>query len=233
MIEETHKAITRLLESGGTIRSTSDKANEQDQDPQREKLVKQIIEAVSPIIPIVIRNKSLDGSYFRSALHLLGAAELLFSQYENDIRVQANPAGFVGTCDAMHAELKRAAVYAHTLKPLPDFMKEIKMQYQTSLGLGNSFPHDRTGRSRRRRRGTAYTRDGRWRRTSRYPGYSERPAAGTAQTNEFTGYGRGSTGRGARFAQAGQVAISGRGPCYAFQDGACRRGESCRFSHVQ
>ena len=80
MIEETHKAITRLLESGGTIRSTSDKANEQDQDPQREKLVKQIIEAVSPIIPIVIRNKSLDGSYFRSALHLLGAAELLFSQ---------------------------------------------------------------------------------------------------------------------------------------------------------
>ena len=137
--------------------------------PYRTQVVKRIIEAVSQLIPIVIRNKSLDGSYLRTALHLLGASELLFSQYEADIRGQANPAGFVGMCDTMHAEMKHAAVYTNDLKSLPNFMKEMKMQYQTSLGLGDSFPSDLTARSRRRRRSPTFTRGGRWRRTSRYP----------------------------------------------------------------
>ena len=167
-----------------------------------------------------------------TAHHLLRAAELLFAQYENDIRGLANPAGFVGMCDTMHAELKRSAVYADDLRSLPNFMKEMKMQYQTSLGLGESFPNDFASRNKRRRRGTTYSRGGRSRQASRYPGYSDRLSPGT-QRNELPGYGRGTSGRGASFAQAGQVALSGRGICYAYQSGACRRGDSCRFSHMQ
>ena len=66
-----------------------------------ETFVKRIVEAVDPILPITLRNKSLDAEYLRTALNLLGAAELLFAQYETDIRVKANPAGVVGMTACM------------------------------------------------------------------------------------------------------------------------------------
>ena len=72
--------------------------------------IKKTVEAVSPIIPITIRNKSLDGGYFRTAMGLLAAAEFLFAQYESDVRAQANPAGVIGMCLSMHAEFERGAI---------------------------------------------------------------------------------------------------------------------------
>ena len=66
-------------------------------------LIKKVVEAVAPIVPISLRDKSLDGAYLRTALHLLGATEVLFAQYESDVRIQANPAGFVGMCSSMNA----------------------------------------------------------------------------------------------------------------------------------
>ena len=67
--------------------------------------VKKVIGAVSPLIPLTLRNKALDGSYLRSALHLLGASEFHFTQYEEDVRVNANPAGVVVMSYYLHAEL--------------------------------------------------------------------------------------------------------------------------------
>ena len=67
--------------------------------------VKKVIGAVSPLIPLTLRNKALDGSYLRSALHLLDASEFHFTQYEEDVRVNANPAGVVGMSSYLHAEL--------------------------------------------------------------------------------------------------------------------------------
>ena len=49
VIEETYKAIKKLLESRGATRSASGAVNEQDQHLQSEELVKRIIEAVSLI----------------------------------------------------------------------------------------------------------------------------------------------------------------------------------------
>ena len=53
---------------------------------RRDLFVKKILEAVPPIIPVVLRNKSLDGAYLRTALHFLGAPELMFSRYKTDVR---------------------------------------------------------------------------------------------------------------------------------------------------
>ena len=41
--------------------------------------IRKVIEAVSPIIPISLRNRSLDGGYLRTVLALLEAKETLFS----------------------------------------------------------------------------------------------------------------------------------------------------------
>ena len=93
LVVRTHETIAALLQSveGQRVAKGSDNSYEAS-----EKFIKQIIEAVSPIIPITVRNKALDSDYVRAALQLLGAADLLFTQYESDVRVQANPAGVVG-----------------------------------------------------------------------------------------------------------------------------------------
>ena len=151
LIAMTHSAITDLLgsESGRSFNALKD-STEASAVEERDNFIKKIIEAVSPIIPITLRNKSLDGGYLRSALYMLGAAEFLFKQYESDIRTQANPAGAVGMCTAMHALLERAAIYDEELEGLGKFMQDMRTQYQTSFGLGDSFAHD----SRRPRRRT-------------------------------------------------------------------------------
>lgn len=129
---------------------------EEDDQAMCDNFIKRIIAAVPPIVPVTLRNKALDGSYFRTALHMLGAAELLFPQYEADVRKLANPAGVVGLCSYMHSELERFALYNDELKPLKDFMRDMTNQYQTSLGLGKSFSKDSSARKNRSR--NRYTR---------------------------------------------------------------------------
>ena len=112
LVNDAHSAIRSLLKSpecrnfvdGGTS------PDEQAADAGDE-FVRKIMEAVSPILPIALRNKSLDGAYLRTALYVLGAAEIMFAQYEEDARVQANPAGAVGLCRSMHNEIERATLY--------------------------------------------------------------------------------------------------------------------------
>ena len=111
LVEETHSSIADLLASDDAkafmgIADSDTSAENTD----KEVFIKKIIEAVAPILPVTMRNKSLDGCYLRTALHLLGVAELVFSQYIPDVRSQANPAGVVGVCTAMHTELKRSAL---------------------------------------------------------------------------------------------------------------------------
>ena len=120
-----------------------------------DNFIRKLTEAVAPILPITLRNKSLDGGYFRAALQLAAAAEFLFAQYEADVRIKANPAGVVGMCNNMHADIKRSAIYNEELKPLGEFIKDMKTQYQTSMGLGTSFARDpsisRGGRGKKAR----------------------------------------------------------------------------------
>ena len=99
--------------------------------------------SVLPILPITLSDKALDGGYLRTALQLLAAAEFLFAQYETDLRIGVNPAGLVGMCNSLHAEIKRSANFNEQLKPLREFSKDLKAQYQTFLGLGSSFPRIR------------------------------------------------------------------------------------------
>ena len=227
LVEETHNSIRKLL-STEVARQFVDEC--QTADPvellKYDDFVKKIVEAVSPIVPIALRNKSLDGGYLRIALHFLGAAELLFAQYEEDIRTKANPAGVVGMCTAMHAEFKKATLYNEVLKSLPDFMKSMKSQYQTSLGLGKPFAKDSGGRSRRKTRGRGNNfnrRRGSRRQQVYYPSETFSPqlqsgpissVGGTATRGGYTGASR------------------GRGICYHYQSGNCRRGPSCRFLHL-
>ena len=159
LVQDTHKAIRKLLlsEEARSFLSGTAVGN-------GDTLIKKMVEAVAPIVPIALRDKSLDGAYLRTALHLLGATEVLFAQYESDVRIQANPAGVVGMCTSMHAELKRAAVYNEELKSLQDFVKDMRSQYQTSLGLGTPFSKD-ARRPRRR------IRNFRGRTQFRYSGY--------------------------------------------------------------
>ena len=103
-----------------------------------DNFIRKLTEAVAPILPITLRNKSLDGGYFRAALQLVAAAEFLFEQYEADVSIKANPAGVVGMCNNMHADIKRSDICNEELKPLGEFIKDMKTQYQTSLGLGAS-----------------------------------------------------------------------------------------------
>ena len=123
-----------------------------------DTFIKRIVESVDPILPITLRNKTLDAEYLRTALHLLGAAELLFTQYEPDVRIQANPAGVVGLTATMHGDIERSVMFNKPQKPLAQFMTDSRAQYLTSLGLGTSFAKD-DGRSRKRnRRGRPYFR---------------------------------------------------------------------------
>ena len=111
LVETTHNKIKDILGSEECQSFFACKDNvDEDSIVATEDFVKKLVEAVSPIVPIALRNKSLDGSYLRTALHLLGATEFLFAQYETDIRVQANPAGAVGLSSAMHGEFERTTI---------------------------------------------------------------------------------------------------------------------------
>ena len=147
----THHAIRALLLSDEGKKFT---ALSQEDDSGSvtfcDEFVRKIVGSVSPIIPIALRNKALDGGYLRTALSLIGCAEFLFSQYQTDIRDQANPNGFVGLGTSMHTVFKQSAVFGTELPPLEIFMEDMRIQYQTSLGLGAPFPKDTVRRARRR-----------------------------------------------------------------------------------
>ena len=77
------------------------------------------------MIPITLRNRFLDGGYLRTALTLLEANENLFTQYDEDVRPQANPAGAVGMAQTMYNEMERAILYGdQKLKPLRDLARK-------------------------------------------------------------------------------------------------------------
>ena len=204
LVQETHMAIRGILQSkeGREFFRDLDCA-----DAARvlagDKVVMRIVEAVAPIIPLTIRDKALDGGYLRTALQFLGAAEFMFAQYEGDIRTQANPNGVVGLSSTMHNEFERALVFNDHLKPLQEFMSEMKLQYQTSLGLGAPFPKDFAGRTwqreNRRSRNRSYFSCDRFRNSSSSGG----PQGQQEQLGAVQG--------------ANALPIRGQPPCYAFR----------------
>ena len=235
LVEEVHLSLKTILQSdearefvmGVDLANDSLNANQTD-------FLKKIIESISHILPITIRNKSLDGEYFRTALSLLGAAEYLFTRYVPDVRNQANPAGFTGMCSTMHAQLERCAIYNGKLKPLRDFMSELKVQYQASLGLGSPFPNDAGSRARKRQK------------RSRGSGFFDQPGSqGYSFGEHSTGFpapvasrGRGLSSHRTRGFQATMgrglsdfAYARARGLCHAYQAGRCTRGATCRYTH--
>ena len=230
LVETTHDEIRKLLLSK-ECRELLREVVDDDSASVGTPLIKKIVEAVAPIVPITLRKHSLDGTYLRQALHLLGAAEMLFVQYPSDVREHSNPAGFVGLATAMHSEFEGAIYYNNNeLKSLSDFTKEMKSQYQTSLGLGTAFSKDAFPGTRRRRvgRGRNYWRGGR----SFLRGVTRAQASGqTLGSNVFLGTGQQSL-QGSATGRGSGVPIRGRGVCYGYQQGTCHRGASCRFIHV-
>ena len=221
-IEEAHKAIKELLVSqeGVTFQQEATSAYPEASD-RRDTFLKKVIEAVPPIIPVALRDKSLDGAYLRTALHFLGAAELMFSRYETDIRRQANPAGVVGLCTAMHTNFEQCAVINKELSPQDVFIREMTSQYQTSLGLGFGFPNDSTARkSRRRTTFNTYPRSG----LLRGRGLTREQQRELSETGN-----RSSTDSVSQ--RVAQAARRARGVCHGFLSGTCWRGASCRFLH--
>ena len=219
LVQEAHKSIRELLMSNECHEVLNTYGEPLDGSrPECTDFIKKIIETVAPIIPITLRNKSLDGTYFRTALHLLAAAELLFAQYEADVRIQANPSGVVGMASLLHTDIEGACFYNNDLRSLRDFTKEIKSQYQTSLGLGASFVKDSFQGSRRRRqrgRGSRYYQNY----TSQ--GLSREQMAQSRSVGEtFQNRARNVPARG-----------RGTGECYGYLNGTCRRGTACRFRH--
>ena len=220
LIKETHLAIRGLLnsEDGAKFLAAKDEASLEGEGSQ--EFIKKIVEAVSPIIPVTLRNKALDGGYLRTALLLLSAAEFLFAQYEQDIRERANPAGVVGMAVAMHAEFKRATLYNEDLKTVQEFGRDLQSQYQTSMGLGSSFGKDSMmrGRSRSRR----FRGRGGYAASRPYQGWTNsqttyQPLAGSTRgtTNVVAGRGQGNL-----------FSMRRRGVCYDYQAGTCLRGGS-------
>ena len=191
-----------------------------------DNFVKKVVGAISPILPIVLRNKALDGGYLRTALNLIGCAEFLFTQYQTDIRDHANPNGVVGLSSGMHMEFKQSAVFGTELAPLEVFMADMRGQYQTSLGLGAPFPKDtgtRGGRSGFRRG------RGRGRNWSRFPAQNSAQYTGNSANDRRSVFSppAGGSGQAANF-----VTMRNQGLCFAFQNGNCNRGRSCRFRHL-
>ena len=157
----------------------------------------------------------------RTALHFLSAAELMFSRYENDIRREANPAGIVGLCNAMHTSFSQCAVANNELKSREVFIREMSTQYQTSLGMGFGFPNDSVVRKASRR---TYGRGKTYSRSDLQVGYGlNRQQHRLLKAASATPIGRGGLNR--------QAAPLARGACRSFLAGACWRGDSCRFSH--
>ena len=233
LVLETHKKIRVLLASeecrdflgaGGKVNDTT--------LAESDIFIKKIVESVSPIVPITLRNKSLDGGYLRTALHLLGAAEFLFAQYEADVRIRANPAGVVGMCASMHAGLKGSALYNEELKPLSDFMTEMRSQYQTSLGLGSSFAKDSGARARKGSRSSRgrFSYNNRLlmnQGSSRYDSQQRGFRSSALPSPEGHVFHEGA-GRG----QFGSRSMRGNDICFDYRAGSCRRGASCRYRHA-
>ena len=217
LVQKTHSTISQLLESDDCRRFLSNAdSTEEAIRTDRDNFIKRIVGAVEPVLPITLRNNSLDAGYLRTALHLLGATELLFAQFETDIRQQANPAGVVGLATAMHGATERSVMFNHNQKSLKDFMDEMRSKYITSLGLGSSFPKD-NNRPRQKR----WSRRGR-QTFSRNRLASQRSVDATQNPHQG--------GRDAS-AQTSNIANRGRDVCFAFQAGTCSRGSSCRYRH--
>ena len=222
-IEKVHKDLRELLfsQEAATFRDEVD-SSDPEAVARGDLFLKSIIEAVPPIVPVALRNKSLDGGYLRTALHFLGAAELMFSRYETDVRRQANPAGVVGMCNAMHSNFEQCTIINKELAPLDNFEREMASQYQTSLGLGLGFPNDAVTRKGRRRntynRGRSYQRQvyfgGR--------GLSRQQQDGLMAGASVAGRGGGPS----------RAALRSRGLCFGYQNGTCGRGMACRFLHT-
>ena len=209
MIDSTHRAIVKMLASSeGKAFMDDISGGKGVSSSESNEFIKKIIGTIPPVIPLTLRNEALDGGLLRTALLFLGAAEILFSQYEVDIRANANPAGLVGMCSAMHAEFEHCTLFNKELRGLRDFTKEMKSQYQTSLGLGSSFPNDSVARKAAKRK------------TNSGQSFSFR-------RGQFI---RPGMGRGQQ--EVAAVSDRGRNPCYAFRAGTCGRGTACRFDHV-
>ena len=114
-------------------------------------------------------------------------------------------------------------------------MKDMRSQYQTSLGLGTSFANDAARRQKRRPRGS------RGRPFSRGQGFQRRTDTFRSQqdaTMVGNQYGYRGRGRGTQGSQGGLTrnlvdiaALRARGVCYDYSAGGCARGDSCRFFH--
>ena len=232
LVQSTHRDIRKLLQSEECIEfvNSQHQAGVPDED-KGNVFIKKIVQAVAPIVPITLRDKALDGAYLRQALHMLGAVELLFAQYQTDVREHANPAGVVGLASAMHCEFEAATFHGNKLRSPNDFGKEIRSQYQTSLGFGSAFSKDAFPGTRRRKRGRG---SGFWR-TRGYlqQGVMRRQvAAQEANSGGYTAMGAQPAVVGTGAGRGRQLRNSASDACYDFQAGNCRRGASCRFQHL-
>ena len=90
LVVETHRAIKQLLQSeeARLFLCEAQESGEQAA-PMYDRFIKRIVVAVSPIVPITLRDRSLDGTYLREALHMLGLFSdnegLLVNNYLDDI----------------------------------------------------------------------------------------------------------------------------------------------------
>ena len=150
LVESTHTAIRQLLRSEQGLDFMNNQAQGDAPASVGYEFIKKILEAVAPIVPITLCSKSLDCMNLRMALHMQGATELLFAQYQQDVREDSNPANVVGFASAMHSDFESTAINSNALRPLGEFMTDMKSQYQTSLGIGAPFAKDTFQRSRRR-----------------------------------------------------------------------------------
>ena len=228
LIKKTHASIRDLLISEeGTKFLKANSGELPVVEESGEILIMKIIEAVDPIIPITLRNRDLDGSYMRTALLLLEAAELMFSKYERDIRELANPNGMVGMAESMHAELKRSALYNEELRPVQEFARDLQAQYQTSMGMGSPFPKDVVTRGRKRRgnfrgRGSFLASHDRYQGWSNFQQAQQGPFAAAQGGGPPFGSGRG---------QSSLMALRQQGICYDYRAGTCMRGGACKYRH--
>ena len=246
LIEKTHSSIGELIDSE-ECREFVGAAGDSDPSAiaKRDRFIKKIVQEVSPILPISLRDKSLDGGYFRTALHLLASAEFLFAQYERDIRTLANPAGLVGMSSAVHADLKSAALWGEEIMPVAEFYREIKSQYQASLGLGVQFAKDSGSRTRKRARqsrGRSFFQGRRLHSQgiTRYQNAQEGSFGNLSQptpgggypTSGFHNVGNQGFFQGRRGQAPTAMSAMGRDECFDFRSGNCRRGASCRYRHT-
>ena len=226
LIKETHQTIRGLLHSEDCAKFLAAKGDEvSSEGVDYQNFIKKIVEAVSPIIPVTLRNKTLDGGYLRTALLLLSAAEFLFAQYEQDVREKANPAGVVGMAVAMHAEFKRSTLYNEDLKTVQEFGRDLQSQYQTSMGLGSSFGKDSMTRGRSRSRN--FRGRGGYASSRPYQGWASSQTTQQPFAASTRGLANVRAGRG----HSNLLSMRRRGACFDYQAGTCLRGGACRYHH--